>query len=55
MFFYEHVFKRVSEKTGFSIEQIISLHHPFHWNLFSKYNSPLKLVAKKIEARGVMQ
>ena len=47
MFFYEHVFKRVSEKTGFSIEQIISLHHPFHWNLFLEDSSPLKLAAKK--------
>ena len=45
--FYEHVFKRVSEKTGFSIEQIIFLHHPFHWNLFLEDSSPLKLAAKK--------
>ena len=46
-FFYEHVFNRVSQITGFSKEKIISLHHPFHWSLFLKDSSPLKLVAKK--------
>ncbi len=45
--FYENVFKRVSEKTCFSTAQIIFLHHPFHWNLFLKDDSPLELSAKK--------
>jgi hypothetical protein len=41
--FYEDIFKRVHEKTGLSREEINSLHHPFHWYLFSEKNSPLEL------------
>ena len=41
--FYEYVFKRVSEKTGLSREEINSFHHPFHWELFLKKSSPLEL------------
>jgi len=41
--FYKHIFKRVSERTDLSREEINSLHHPFHWELFLKENSPLEL------------
>ena len=43
--FYEHVFTRVSERTGFSVEEVKSIHHPFHWCLFLKENPPLELFA----------
>ena len=46
-FFYEYVFSRVSEKTGFSKEEIKSIHHPFHWNLFLRETSVLQLVLSK--------
>ena len=42
--FYEHIYGRVSEKTGHSRDEIKSVHHPFHWNLFLKKESPLELV-----------
>ena len=43
--FYELVFAKASEKTGFSIEEIIYLHNPFHWELFLMDYSPLELVS----------
>ena len=42
--FYEYVFTKVSERTGFSAEEVKSLHHPFHWILFQGKNPPLELV-----------
>ena len=45
--FYKHIFARVSEKTGFSEEEIKSIHHPFHWNLFLKKTSVLELITSK--------
>lgn len=49
--FYKYIFKRVSEKTDFSIEEIKSLHHPFHWGLFLGKNSPLELIPpRKMES-----
>jgi len=42
--FYEYIFTRVSERTGLSMEEIKSLHHPFHWDLFLDKTSPLELV-----------
>ena len=45
--FYEYIFGKVSERTGFSKEEIKSLHHPFHWNLFLEKTSPLELVTPK--------
>lgn len=49
--FYKHIFKRVYEKTGLSVEEIKSLHHPFHWGLFLGKNSPLELIPpRKMES-----
>ncbi len=42
--FYEYVFTMVSKRTGFSVEEVKSLHHPFHWYLFLEVTSPLELV-----------
>lgn len=43
--FYDNIFKIVSDRTGLSVEEIGSLHHPFHWELFLKKNSPLELIS----------
>ena len=43
--FYEHIFTRVSKRTDLSKEEIKSLHHPFHWELFLRENSPLELIS----------
>ncbi len=45
--FDEYILTRVFERTGFSREEIKSLHHPFHWNLFLEKTSPLELVTSK--------
>lgn len=42
--FYDYVFKRVSERTGLSEEDIKYLHHVFHWGLFLKSYSPLEVI-----------
>lgn len=43
--FYDyHVFKEVSKRTGFSEEQVRYMHYAFHWNLFSRKDSPLELI-----------
>ena len=41
--FYNSVFQDVSKRTGFSTEQIKYLHHAFHWSLFLRNESPLKI------------
>lgn len=40
--FYPAIFEDVSTKTGFSIEQIKYLHHPFHWAVFSNRRANIK-------------
>lgn len=50
--FYEYIFGRVSERTGFSREEITSLHHAFHWSLFLGKDSPLELVTPKKNGGG---
>lgn len=45
--FYESVYKGVSEKTGLTYVDVVSLSHPFHWVLFTGENdSPLRVVSK---------
>jgi hypothetical protein len=46
----DHLRKRVSKDTGLSYDQVVFLHHPFHWTFFSngcKEYSPLELVHGK--------
>lgn len=53
--FYEQVYTRVSGKTGLSREEIVSLHHPFHWILFLEKDSPLEFfnTGKKENSCGI--
>jgi len=42
--FYSVIFRRLTEMTGLSSNDILSIHHPYHWILFLEPGHPLKIV-----------
>ncbi|MDP3992466.1 MAG: hypothetical protein Q8P79_03110 [Nanoarchaeota archaeon] len=42
--FDAYIFRKVSERTGLPEDAVRYLHHPFHWVLFLKKDSPLEVI-----------
>ncbi len=47
--FYDRLIKSVSEKSGYPEKIILGLHHPFHWELFSKNGSSFLEYVQPVE------
>jgi hypothetical protein len=45
--FYKYIYGKVSERTGLPEKDIIYVHHAFHWVLFLRDYSPLKIIDSK--------